>query len=95
MTKKTTEELVAETLALAQNAKDNSRLGEANIIKSNANLIIASARNEKAVENLTDTLKVFNTEAGSQTQKLINLTRAIVVLTVLMLIGLVVQIIKG
>lgn len=92
---KTTTELVEETLSLAQSAKSNQRLGESYIIESNANLIIASARNEKAVTDLTQTLKEFNKEASTQTQKLINLTWAIVILTILMLVGLIVQIIKS
>ena len=92
---KTTTELVEETLSLVQSAKSNNRLGESYIIESNANLIIASARNEKAVTDLIQTLKEFNKEAGTQTQKLINLTWAIVILTILMLVGLIVQIIKS
>jgi len=92
---KTTTELVEETLSLVQSAKSNNRLGESYIIESNANLIIASARNEKAVTDLAQTLKEFNKEAGTQTQKLINLTWAIVILTILMLVGLIVQIIKS
>ena len=92
---KTTTELVEETLSLAQSARSNNRLGESYIIESNANLIIASARNEKAVTDLIQTLKEFNKEASTQTQKLINLTWAIVILTILMLVGLIVQIIKS
>jgi hypothetical protein len=62
---KTTIELVDDTLGLAQSAKSNNRLGESYIIESNANLIIASARNENAVSDLTQTLKEFNKEAGT------------------------------
>jgi len=91
---KTHEQLAGEIEEIAQSAKANHRLGESYIIQSNARVIMSNARNEKAIYDLTNEIAEFNKEAGNQTQKLIKLTWVIVALTVLMLAGLFVQILK-
>jgi hypothetical protein len=45
-----------------------------------------------ATKKLIEIIKDYNEATSKQTQKIINLTWAIVVLTVLMLIGLIIQI---
>ena len=92
---KTHTELADEVEGLAQSAKANHRIGESYIIQSNSRVIMSNAKNEAAIANLTKRIEEFNQKAGSQTQTLINLTWAIVVLTVLMLLGLLIQIWKG
>ncbi|OGM02667.1 hypothetical protein A2115_03540 [Candidatus Woesebacteria bacterium GWA1_41_8] len=92
---KTPGELVDEVESLAQAAKNNHRLGESYVIQSNARVITSNAKNEIAIIDLTRKLEEFNQKAGDQTQKLISLTWAIVILTVLMLIGLGIQIWSG
>ena len=92
---KTPGELVDEVESLAQAAKNNHRLGESYVIQSNARVITSNAKNEIAIIDLTRKLEEFKLKAGDQTQKLISLTWAIVILTVLMLIGLGIQIWSG
>ena len=92
---KSHEELIGEVEELAQSAKANHRVAESYIIQSNARVIMSNARSEKAINDLSSEIAEFNKEAGNQTQKLIRLTWVIVVLTVLMLVGLVIQILKA
>jgi hypothetical protein len=111
--RKSQQELIQETNALAAQAKGNHRLGESYIIESNAKLIESNARVEgeignlinklqgfnkdssaqtKELINLTQSIKSLNTEDSVQTAKLITLTRVIVILTVVLVIGLIIQI---
>ena len=46
----------------------------------------------KATKELNDIIKKYNETTNKQTNKMINLSWAIVVLTILMLVGLVIQI---
>lgn len=92
---KSHDELVREVDELAQSAKANHRVAESYIIQSNAKVIMSNARSEKAINDLTSRITEFNKKAGQQTQTLIRLTWAIAVLTVLMLAGLVIQIVKA
>lgn len=89
------ERLMREVNELASKAKSNNRLGESYVIESNAKVIASNAQNEVALLNLTKKLQIFNEQADDQTRKLINLTWVIVILTVLMLIGLIIQIVKS
>lgn len=104
----TYEQLIKEVDALAQSAKGNHRLGESYIINSNSKLIMSNAKNTSAIDSLTNKLKDFSKEASKQTKELISLTEqssnqtdklikltwAIVGLTILMLIGLIIQLVK-
>ena len=104
----TYEQLIKDVDELAQLAKANRRLGESYIISSNSKLIMSNAKNTSAIDSLTDKLKDFSKEAsrqtkelislteqtGKQTEKLIKLTWAIVGLTILMLVGLIIQLVK-
>ena len=104
----TYEQLIKDVDELAQLAKANRRLGESYIISSNSKLIMSNAKNTSAIDSLTDKLKDFSREAsrqtkelislteqtGKQTDKLIKLTWAIVGLTILMLVGLIIQLVK-
>lgn len=104
----TYEQLIKDVDELTQLAKANRRLGESYIISSNSKLIMSNAKNTSAIDSLTDKLKDFSKEAsrqtkelitltkqtGKQTDKLIKLTWAIVGLTILMLVGLIIQLVK-
>ena len=104
----TYEQLIKDVDELAQLAKANRRLGESYIISSNSKLIMSNAKNTSAIDSLTDKLKDFSKEASSQTKELITLTKqtgkqtdklikltwAIVGLTILMLVGLIIQLVK-
>ena len=86
------EELATDVEALAVKARSNNRLGESYIIESNAALIRSNARVEGNVGNLIKVIKDFNAESSKQSAKVVILTKATMILTLLLFIGLVVQI---
>jgi hypothetical protein len=89
---KTQRQLIDEAQELASKAMGNNRLGESYIIESNALLVESNANVERGISLLLNELGVFNKKAERQAKTMIMLTRAIVVLTILTLIGLAVQI---
>ncbi len=100
-TELTQEQLINEVVELAQSAKSNNLLGDFYSISSNAKVIASNAKNESAliklgskINKLTSKIDEYNINAANQADKLIKLTWAIVGLTILMLIGLIIQLIK-
>lgn len=100
-TELTQEQLINEVIELAQSAKSNHLLGDFYSISSNAKVIASNAKNESAliklsskINKLTSKIDEYNINAANQADKLIKLTWAIVGLTILMLIGLIIQLIK-
>ncbi|SRR6266496_6248605 len=94
------ENLATSVEELAAKAKSNNRLGESYIVESNALVIRSNARVEGNIGNLINVIKKFNIEASKQaqaaneqSQKVIKLTQATTYLTLLLFIGLVVQIV--
>jgi len=97
----TQEQLINDVEQLAQSAKANKMLESFYIISSNAKVIASNAKNESAliklgsmINRLTSKIDEYNINATNQTDKLIKLTWAIVGLTILMLIGLIIQLVK-
>ncbi len=75
--RKSQQQLIRETEELATNAKNNMRLGDSYVIRSNAKLIESNARVEGEIGNLINKLQEFNHESSAQTKELISLTKSI------------------
>lgn len=92
--RKKPEELINEVDTLVQHAKSNNRLGESYIIESIGKLIESNARVEDETTRLITKLQEFNKKSDKQATVMIWLTRLIVVLTFIMLVGVIVQFLK-
>lgn len=76
-----------------EKATNDQLLYMINELSPNFTILASDELTRRTLEKLQDTIRIYNDQSARQTDKLINLTWGIIVLTVLMLLGLVIQII--